>query len=195
MSYNIAPIPTLYRGRKYRSRLEARWAAFFDLVGWRHEYEPYDLGGWSPDFLLHTDYGDVVLVEVKPHVDLQPEVAAKIEAACTKLGRDDTVLVLNVAPVPLKADVVAIGNVGLIGDHGGNDDGQVWHQACIGWSSTHDKPGHRVDLVTHSTRHVTGYMSADCGHEFMYGLRGYREHTMSLWAEASNIVQWQARRS
>jgi hypothetical protein len=25
-------IPTIYQGVEYRSRLEARWAAFFDLV-------------------------------------------------------------------------------------------------------------------------------------------------------------------
>ena len=31
--YQIAAIPTLYRGRQYRSRLEAKWAAFFDLAG------------------------------------------------------------------------------------------------------------------------------------------------------------------
>lgn len=27
--------PTLYRGVEYRSRLEARWAAFFTEIGWR----------------------------------------------------------------------------------------------------------------------------------------------------------------
>jgi hypothetical protein len=63
LDYTIAAIPTEYRGRMYRSRLEARWAAFFDQLGWRHEYEPYDLGRWSPDFLL-PDWN--VLVEVKP---------------------------------------------------------------------------------------------------------------------------------
>ena len=31
--------PTTYADVKFRSRLEARWAAFFDLAGWRWEYE------------------------------------------------------------------------------------------------------------------------------------------------------------
>jgi hypothetical protein len=44
--------PTTYAGTNFRSRLEARWAAFFDLCGWRWEYEPSDERGWIPDFLL-----------------------------------------------------------------------------------------------------------------------------------------------
>lgn len=63
--YNIAAKPTIYAGVNFRSRLEARWAAFFDLCGWKWDYEPIDLKGWSPDFLIHTLIGDV-LVEVKP---------------------------------------------------------------------------------------------------------------------------------
>ena len=57
-------IPVYYNGTQFRSRLEAKWAAFFDLNGWDWEYEPFDLEGWAPDFLLK---GKVqALVEVKP---------------------------------------------------------------------------------------------------------------------------------
>lgn len=56
--------PTKYRGRQYRSRLEARWACFFDLMKWPVEYEPFDLNGWVPDFVLRG--AREVLVEVKP---------------------------------------------------------------------------------------------------------------------------------
>lgn len=44
--------PTMYKGVQFRSRLEATWAAFFDLAGWKWEYEPVDLEGWSPDFYV-----------------------------------------------------------------------------------------------------------------------------------------------
>jgi hypothetical protein len=30
----VNAIETVYRGSLFRSRLEARWAAFFDLFGW-----------------------------------------------------------------------------------------------------------------------------------------------------------------
>lgn len=66
MEYTIKAIPTTYQGVRFRSRLEARWAAFFDLLGFRWNYEPYDLNRWAPDFELKTRGGGRVLVEVKP---------------------------------------------------------------------------------------------------------------------------------
>lgn len=62
-----AAIPTIYKGRRFRSRLEARWAAFFDLMKWPYEYEPFDLRGWIPDFVLTS--GLQALVEVKPYLE------------------------------------------------------------------------------------------------------------------------------
>jgi hypothetical protein len=61
-----AAIPTVYAGVQFRSRLEARWAAFFDLLGWKWEYEPFDLEGYIPDFLLHQRPHTIWLAEVKP---------------------------------------------------------------------------------------------------------------------------------
>ena len=50
----IKAIETVYAGYRFRSRLEARWAVFFDSMGWKWEYEPegFDLpSGWYlPDF-------------------------------------------------------------------------------------------------------------------------------------------------
>lgn len=50
-------IQTKYKGYHFRSRLEARWAVFFDALGLKWEYEPegFDLGGgvrYLPDFWL-----------------------------------------------------------------------------------------------------------------------------------------------
>jgi uncharacterized protein YlaI len=52
---NIKPIETEYKGYRFRSRLEARWAVFFDAVGIKYEYEKegFDLGEYGyylPDF-------------------------------------------------------------------------------------------------------------------------------------------------
>jgi len=51
-----------------RSRLEARWACWFDLKqDTRWEYEPLDLPGWIPDFVLHIGSANgPALAEVKP---------------------------------------------------------------------------------------------------------------------------------
>jgi hypothetical protein len=61
----IKAIPTTYAGTRFRSRLEARWAAFFDLAGLEWEYEPCDMDGWCPDFALMVN-GAAVYAEVKP---------------------------------------------------------------------------------------------------------------------------------
>lgn len=65
----LKPIETLYAGHRFRSRLEARWAVFFDALGVRWEYEPdaYGLpsGNYLPDFRIHLAAGPVWF-EVKP---------------------------------------------------------------------------------------------------------------------------------
>lgn len=54
---SIKAIETVYAGYRFRSRLEARWAVFFDTLNIHYEYEPqgYDLGEhgrYLPDFWL-----------------------------------------------------------------------------------------------------------------------------------------------
>lgn len=53
----IKAIETVYKGYRFRSRLEARWAVFFDALGVEYEYEPegYVLSNgekYLPDFYL-----------------------------------------------------------------------------------------------------------------------------------------------
>lgn len=50
-------IETRYNGYKFRSRLEARWAVFFDTLGlsWRYEPQGFEIGPnqrYLPDFYL-----------------------------------------------------------------------------------------------------------------------------------------------
>jgi hypothetical protein len=40
MTTGIKAIETSYKGYRFRSRLEARWAVFFDALGWEWDYEP-----------------------------------------------------------------------------------------------------------------------------------------------------------
>lgn len=54
---DIKPIETVYNGYRFRSRLEARWAVFFDAIGTTWEYEPEgfalpDGTYYLPDFYL-----------------------------------------------------------------------------------------------------------------------------------------------
>lgn len=70
-------IETRYKGYRFRSRLEARWAVFFDAMNleWTYEQEGFDLGdaGWYlPDFKLVT-WG--TWIEIKPTMPTEDELA------------------------------------------------------------------------------------------------------------------------
>ena len=82
--------PTEYNGVIFRSKLEATWARFFDVIGVKWEYEPCRLPGWVPDFLLDGWW----LAEVKPIPVMWGDVPSHPPFA--KAIRDfDTVLLGN----------------------------------------------------------------------------------------------------
>lgn len=68
MEPTIKPIETVYNGYRFRSRLEARWAVFFDAAGirWEYEKEGFQLSDgtcYLPDFWLPDANA---WVEIKP---------------------------------------------------------------------------------------------------------------------------------
>jgi hypothetical protein len=68
------PKPTWYNNYYFRSKLEAKWAVFFDLmkIKWEYEPEPFtcdDGSQYTPDFYLPKTYlrnTKGVYVEIKP---------------------------------------------------------------------------------------------------------------------------------
>lgn len=75
-------IETEYKGYKFRSRLEARWAVFFDACGVTWEYEPegFELDNgmyYLPDFLLHNV---MLLHHSECKIDLWIEVKGQLTA-------------------------------------------------------------------------------------------------------------------
>lgn len=87
-------VPTTYNGVRFRSRGEAKWAAFFDGMRWPWEYEPIDLDGYIPDFLLKFERP--LLVEVK--ADLR---FAELEQHAPKIvesGWDGDFVIVGAAP-------------------------------------------------------------------------------------------------
>lgn len=87
-------IPTTYRGIRYRSRLEARWAAFFRFMELHAEYEPLDLEGWIPDFSIGS-----ALVEVKPCLTEDEFIEHELRYGDYASERD--IILVGVSPVVL----------------------------------------------------------------------------------------------
>jgi hypothetical protein len=79
---DIKAIQTKYNGYHFRSRLEARWAVFFDTLGIKYLYENegYDLGelGWYlPDFEIKA-FGDRDMAVARSVEELE-EIVAEYE--------------------------------------------------------------------------------------------------------------------
>ena len=77
----IKAIDTYYKGYKFRSRLEARWAVFFDSldIKWEYEKEGFHLGqgiNYLPDFWLP---------EVNMWAEVKPEEFNEIELLKARL--------------------------------------------------------------------------------------------------------------
>ena len=67
----------IYKCLQFRTRLEARWAAFFDLAGWAWHVNPLPVGDWAPDFQVtfaceHAKCATshTLLIAVLPHQDI-----------------------------------------------------------------------------------------------------------------------------
>ena len=194
IDYSIAAIPTEYKGRMYRSRLEARWAAFFDRLGLAHEYEPFDLGAWSPDFLL-TDIN--TLVEVKPLTEFAPDVWAKMVGACKERGLlsgDGQINALFLSMVaPRKHDRLSIMRLGWIAMPWRDQEMEPL-AAYLGWTTSDSAPEFLADITatitggicTTDTEYVWEKLTVLWAATLTPIPQTYFEHSAELWARASS---------
>lgn len=174
-------IPTRYGGTQFRSRLEARWAAFFDLVEWKWEYEPFDLNGWIPDFAL-IGRNHTTIVEVKPIAKIEDPVAqraiAKAEQAMQDADRQEELLLLGyVWPQGERSDVA----LGWLCER---DTGwrSGWATAEFvarkGWGFCHGLGDYTCRITNEHEK---------------YWLTACDEIPTDLWREAGNRTQWHKR--
>jgi hypothetical protein len=185
----LRPIETRYKGYRFRSRLEARWAVFFDTLGWPWDYEVegYDLGQagfYLPDFVL---YGSM-FVEIKPPGRVG-DAYDKCRALHEQSGR--SVLLLKGNPrdhlgIYLSRDpeddspgvaaaalyqcrkcpamgigyVLVTGNARCDGDRVLNDDFDGWQAWC--------EPGCRGETILRGTEYIAA-VNAALGARFEHG--------------------------
>lgn len=176
-----AAIPTEFRGIMFRSRLEARWAAAFDALKWPWEYEPLDLEGYIPDFVL--SFARPLLVEIKPTVALEPwtEAERKIERS----GWDGEAMILGTGS--LWATKYPIDMQPAIGRFGERVDGSwQWDSARLFWCSTCGKPSVLSEGGSWQCRRSG--CAPGGGNEHLSNAFAWP----SIWAEAGNLVQWHA---
>lgn len=103
MSRSLTPIPTTFDGRRFESRLEARWAKALKLLGFVYDYEPdgYRLTNglcYLPDFWLPQVQ---MFAEVKPNDDRSQLVLtdeARKKAVGLAIGTGKPVIILDGPP-------------------------------------------------------------------------------------------------
>lgn len=92
-------IETRYNGYRFRSRLEARWAVFFDTLGveWEYESEGYDLadaGYYLPDFWLPGSQFWIEIKSKENKIDSQYE----LKLASLSSSHQKPVILINGSP-------------------------------------------------------------------------------------------------
>jgi hypothetical protein len=111
----IKAIETSYAGCRFRSRLEARWAVFFDRmnIGWQYEPQGFVINGhpYLPDFRL----GNGTWIEVKGDdaaLDHQQLLAAaqQLPPWCNVVSGEPSLMILGPIPHPPK-----FGDLGWLG--------------------------------------------------------------------------------
>jgi hypothetical protein len=184
VKYTRRAIPTTYAGVNFRSRLEARWAAFFDLCGWRWQYEPIDLAGWIPDFVLLSDVQKPVLVECKPLIGtFEPgETGEKMEAACRGTeweGRELLLVGAGLWEAERPYDRLALG---LIAE--ATSDGLWWQAALVGGFHENGRIDFTPDTGWYEGRLFGAHYKCpggDCN---------LNDYLASIWNKAGNKTQW-----
>lgn len=175
----ITARPTMYEGCRFRSRLEARWAAFFDLVGWRWEYEPLELAGYIPDFILMLPHAPL-LVEVKPALTVgeMEEHTAKIEAS----GWDGEALIVG-ASLSVRSGWSHM--LGLMAER--MDDGEwSWDEAHVHWCPKCSSVSFHHSVQSYRCR-VGGCYDGD---RYLWPVP--EQSVEMLWRKTGNVTQWRA---
>lgn len=175
----INGIKTLYRGIQMRSRTEAKWAAMFDELGWGWQYEPEDLAGYIPDFILRFDEAPL-LVEVKSDahtIEALAEYARKVELA----GWNHEAMIVA-SGVWNARDAQPI--VGWFGERvpRGEDLEWLWGEArlfrCLSCG--------KISVLSGAGNWRCRICGEGEGNEHVGALEGIEK----LWANATNAVQW-----
>lgn len=172
-------VETTYAGTLFRSRLEARWGAFFDALVWPWTYEPPLGRGYLPDFSIGG--AAPLLVEVKPAVAEQDYLDAlgKVAVGLDHRWQHDA-LVVGLSPVAASLDGCCRLHpaAGMLG-RGRSFSVGCWYRCpvCTGIAVAY--PGPR-------------FTGIPCGHNAVGTEVGgpAAAAVLALWAQATNRVRW-----
>ena len=188
-------IETTYNGVTFRSRLEARWAVLFDVIGWNWTYEPFDALGYIPDFLIKGERP--MLVEVKPAatiLDLSVHVN-RLKDALQDWNHD--VLLLGASPLmPERSPTVLFPAAGVLLENElewfvhKDFDRKAWYEEDIGY--WHRCNGCQLVAIHHKSLDWT---SRPCGcYDGDHYLGKFDYDLEHVWRHTADPTRWVAAR-
>lgn len=175
-------IPTRAQGVNFRSRVEARWAEFFTLMGWGWTYEPFDLNGYIPDFAL--EFHEPLLVEIKGPFEDIAVARSKIECS----GWDGEALVVAGA-WPKVTWHESMPTIGSLCERSDGPDGERpfhWDNAVL-FECLHCR---RMSLLHQQLTWRCRVNGCWDGNSYIGGCHSVNPR--EAWNEAGNKTQWRA---
>jgi hypothetical protein len=162
---SFSAIPTWYGGVLHRSRLEARWAMFFDNLHIKADYEPQgfatDGEPYLPDFAIQAALG-TLWAEVKPSWDADPEGIARWHRFASQRPLPSRAILLTGPPSP-DLKVVVIG-----GDEGARSPlAGPWEEDQYQWRPC--PSGRHFDVIWPGVMH-SKYAEDGCPYDVDGGL-------------------------
>lgn len=194
MHYRRSARPTIYKGIEFRSRLEARYAALFDILSWQWEYEPEAAPGYIPDFALHGVKNRKVYVEIKPGAVYRAnrtEITAKALTSLSTLGTDELLVLTGEFADCSCFDAPVFGYMPVNEPDMGYpyefDEEVVLFRPGIAHGSEYD--------FAHTMGGWAGRLSnAYDGNALFEGTMLDKATTLRLWSRAGNAIQWKPNR-
>jgi hypothetical protein len=179
VAMTVRAIETRYADTLFRSRLEARWAAFFDALCWPWTYEPPIGRGYLPDFVISG--AAPLVVEVKPAVVQQDyfNAVSKVRDGLENRWEHQT-LIVGLSPVATSLQNCCCLHpaVGLLG-RGGSFAPASWYRCPVCTAIAVARPGAQ-------------FTGTPCGHAADGSEVGgpALRAVEALWAQATNRVRW-----
>ena len=202
---SISAIPTIGpKSIQFRSRLEAQWAYMFEEFKWKWEYEPIDLLGYIPDFIIDFPKHKI-LVEIKPETviprdpasDCPPTWKVHIDKII-KSGWEGDFLILGASYDFYTDDWMLVGIGGYILDQ--ESLNSFYNDEQYYLDSIHIRKYKDVWQMGGNVRKFDiGWCQNDNDNETNYYWKHSDNDTLeafeTVWVNAKNAVQWKGQKS
>jgi len=184
------------RGIQFRSRIEAQWAYIFEKLEWNWEYEPIDLEGYIPDFIIKFD-DEEFLIEIKGDTNIWKEEKYKphIDKILKSGWKGQFGILGSTYKKTYDYHSIERINIGKL-----YQNKWKYHNICQNDKINYDDLIHYDDLIiVYSGGEVNKFYIdglnrkeiLDCPlYEREDTFYDINEHFQKIWVEAKNKVQW-----